>query len=372
MPTNENQASHLIPTTLRLPATPAAKCFHHIRLANRSVRGDLIRATGLSQPTITRAVAALLKHQLVHERRDLTRASGPGRPTIPIELAPSRFYIAGVTIDADSTYLALYDVAGRPVREGRVNKALHDLPAEDHLEYIVAGIHRLLTGLSRPLASIGVACAGYSSPEGAITLPGYEWFQVPVATRLADDFQVPVTVSPAVSALAAAEQLHAPLPAPKAAPLTTTLTLFAGESVGAARLGQDQTYVTRWFDSVPSNPELARELSLHRFGDVVDLARRNTKSGLKARSLLDERAERLGDIVGQLVECTKTDTVVLTGSAFSQDESRLRQVTKAIHRATEGQVSLRTIPTHRDTVRAASQAVALDRLVSEPLAYNVA
>ncbi|HCT5226282.1 TPA: MarR family transcriptional regulator, partial [Corynebacterium striatum] len=55
------------------PRTPAAKCLHLVRLNPIITRSELVEATGLSQPTITRATAALLQKGLVQERNDLTR-----------------------------------------------------------------------------------------------------------------------------------------------------------------------------------------------------------------------------------------------------------------------------------------------------------
>ena len=69
------------------PTTPAAKCLHLIRLHETTSRSDLVKATGLSQPTVTRAIAALVDAGYVTERNDLTQSKGRGRPTIPLELA---------------------------------------------------------------------------------------------------------------------------------------------------------------------------------------------------------------------------------------------------------------------------------------------
>ena len=69
------------------PRTPASKCLHLIRLNPITSRSELVEATGLSQPTVTRAIAALVKAGYVVERNDLTRSQVRGRPTIPLELA---------------------------------------------------------------------------------------------------------------------------------------------------------------------------------------------------------------------------------------------------------------------------------------------
>ena len=60
------------------PSSPAAKCLHLIRLRELTSRSELVKDTHLSQPTITRAVAALVKAGYVTERTDLTRAASAG------------------------------------------------------------------------------------------------------------------------------------------------------------------------------------------------------------------------------------------------------------------------------------------------------
>ena len=69
------------------PRTPAAKCLHLVRLNPIITRSELVEATGLSQPTITRATTALLNAGLIQERTDLTQSQGRGRPTVPLEAA---------------------------------------------------------------------------------------------------------------------------------------------------------------------------------------------------------------------------------------------------------------------------------------------
>ena len=95
------------------PASPAAKCLHLVRLGELTSRSELIEATGLSQPTITRAVTALANAGYVTERLDLAKSNGRGRPTVPLELADPVAIHAGVSIGTESTYIALYDVKGR-------------------------------------------------------------------------------------------------------------------------------------------------------------------------------------------------------------------------------------------------------------------
>ncbi|RIU98444.1 ArsR family transcriptional regulator, partial [Klebsiella pneumoniae] len=98
------------------PTTPAAKCLHLIRLQDLTSRSELVQATGLSQPTVTRAIAALTEAGLVNERTDLTRSTGRGRPTIPLELAEPDPIYGGIAVGTDFTYVAVFDLRGRTLR----------------------------------------------------------------------------------------------------------------------------------------------------------------------------------------------------------------------------------------------------------------
>ncbi|MCQ9370771.1 ROK family protein, partial [Corynebacterium sp. 35RC1] len=60
------------------PSSPAAACLHLIRHFQPVMRSTLIEGTGRSQPTVTRAVSALIGADLVRERPDLSTPTGPG------------------------------------------------------------------------------------------------------------------------------------------------------------------------------------------------------------------------------------------------------------------------------------------------------
>lgn len=114
-------------TPLGNPVSAAAQCLHHIRQHRLSVRADLTAATGLSQPTVTRAVAALSKIGLVRERPDLVHPNGPGRPTIPLELDGAGKTFAGVSVDHLVTYATLVDARGNTIRDVLLDNTVEGL-----------------------------------------------------------------------------------------------------------------------------------------------------------------------------------------------------------------------------------------------------
>lgn len=59
---------------------------------------------------------------------------------------------------------------------------------------------------------------------------------------------------------------------------------------------------------------------------------------------------------------------MLSGSAFSEDQKGRSIFAAELKKEYPADIELRLIPTHRENVRAAARAVALDRLLNTPLA----
>ncbi|MDO5077672.1 MarR family transcriptional regulator [Corynebacterium sp.] len=137
-------------TPLGNPVSAAAQCLHHIRQHRLSVRADLTAATGLSQPTVTRAVAALSKIGLVRERPDLVHPNGPGRPTIPLELDGTGKTFAGVSVDHLVTYATLVDTRGNTIKDILLDNTIEGLDANSI-------VRKALTTLEGDPVSVGVA-----------------------------------------------------------------------------------------------------------------------------------------------------------------------------------------------------------------------
>lgn len=364
------------------PSTPAAKCMHHIRLGQQLIRNELVEATGLSQPTVTRAVTALMQAGLVQERPDLTLSSGPGRPNIPLELAPSPWIHAGVAIGTKSSYIALFDTKGRTLRETILEKSAADLDPDTFIEHLMAGVNRLTTGIELPLVGIGVATSGKVTNAGVVTASNLGWDGVDIAGRLNYQFSVPATVASAIPAIAASELQATPLPHPDQ-PTPVTLTFYADDSVGAAYsddlgvqvLGPLETTGGSDLDTLGMSPEAAlstqgflsrvsdQGIFAESLGELVKIAATNDK----ARKLLDDRATLLAHAAAAAAQQRKPATLVLAGSAFSEDQKGRSVFAAQLKKEYDAEIELRLIPTHRENTRAAARAVALDRLLNEPL-----
>lgn len=344
-----------------LPATPAAKCLFLMRQQSLTTRTDLADSTGLSQPTITRAITALLDAGLVTQRLDLTQSHGRGRPTVPLQVAGEDWTHAGLAVGTHSTYIGLFDVRGRTIREIDIELPIADMHGDDVIEHLIAGLNRLTAGLSRPLRTVGVTFPGFVRDDGRIHAPSLGWDDVDIAARLRYQFFTPATISAAVPAFLGAELQDARFTQDP----STALALFADDSIGAAVSGPSG--VTQV--SVPLDPGSILPTAGLLAGTGAATLSELVEAG-NSRELLDARVTGLGHLAADLIAQHSPSTLVVAGSAFIDDPLApgkfARTVRSALGEAAAG-VSLRLIPTHREFVRAIARAVALDHLLRDPL-----
>lgn len=379
------------------PLTPAAKCLHLVRLNPIVTRSELVEATGLSQPTITRATTALLQAGLVRERTDLTRSHGRGRPTVPLEAADTDWALAGIAVGTSATHIGLFDTHGRTIREDDVATPVSKLTENDFIETIMAGVHRLSAGLNRRLVSVGVTASGRVDNLGRIWADNLGWKGVDIAARLRYQFGVPIVVSSAVPAILGSETQGSDLN-----DTDSVLVLFADDSIGAA------LSTPSGVDQLEPLPDSASDLTTQALiaalprpvdGSAASSAASSASSGpagggsvaggagaqettlaqivargeseSAVREILDKRAEKLGRLAAQLVAEHEPSRVVVAGSAFVDDPHapKLFASTVRTELGKEGLETpeLRLIPTHEEIVRAIARAVALDPLLRTPL-----
>ncbi|MBI8999761.1 ROK family transcriptional regulator [Corynebacterium sp. CCM 9185] len=336
----------------RRPTMPTARCLHHMMRGHLAIRGDLVAATGLSQPTVTRAVTSLVGAGLIHERPDLVRAAGPGRPRIPLEMAPTPWLHIGAAITEDGGTLGFFDTRGRILRETTFPLGT-DTP--DTAEHLIAGIHRLLSRLAVPVADIGVAA---TAPHTGF-----------LGERLTEEFGAPVTVGDLTASLAAAELLTTD------ATTDPILIIHLDRGLTLA-VANDNGVTTHPVDSDLGPESLARHLTN---ADILPGQKRRGFTGLlpaetpqspELRLLLDERARELGETVARLTQDTGARTVVLAGPGFTVDPDGYRKLAATVNPNVDKRTAIRIIPDAATLARAAARTVALDRLLSDPVAVH--
>lgn len=364
------------PPIFSRPSTPAAKALHIIRLnklnhAGRlTLRNDIVAATGASQPTVARAVTALLNKGLLRERPDLAKVHGRGRPSSPLEFAPNDWRLAGIAVGTSETFVALYDIHGRIMADTVVHSRVAHTQDSDFLEHIIAAVHRLSTHAGGTLMSLGVTTSGYVSPDGCVDAPNLGWHRMNLAERLRYHFALPVSVTSAVPAILASEIQSEDLPArtEAAASSPRVLVLFADDSIGAAF--SDEVGVHS-IPTLPSTDHGPAEEVLSTSGCLGTVSLSAAVESPHFREVLDSRARGLGAVASDLCTEHRPDTVVLAGSAFSEDPRAPKIFAEAIRTsALRFQPELRMIRSHHDMVQAIARAVALDRLLRAPLSLG--
>ncbi len=344
------------------PRTPAAKCLHLIRLQELTSRSELVQATGLSQPTVTRAISALVDAGYVCERNDLTQSSGRGRPTIPLELAETKGLHAGVSVGTESTYIALFDLKGRCLRSVDLDIPVARVSEDDFIQHLMAGLNRLSAGLNRPLCTVGVTTSGTVTETGDVYAPNLGWDKVNLGQQLREQFAVPVEVTSISSAIVGSEmQSTAELDTP------SVMALFADDSIACAISGPDGVEPIE-----VEQGELTTQGLLDQIGEpgirTLRDAVTDTQFRERTRAALDGRARGLGSLVADLCADHSPSTVVVAGSAFIDDPLAPAPFARTVRGQTENAPQLRMIPTHREVVRDIARAVALDEVLREPLA----
>ncbi|AZA08204.1 ROK family protein [Corynebacterium pseudopelargi] len=302
------------------PTLPAAACLHFIRHFQPITRGDLITYTGKSQPTITRAIAALLDANLVRERADLAVVQGPGRPKIPLVLAPSPFVQVGIAIGTHATYIGAYSLRGSALKEQLVHITAAKHTPEQFLHTIAEAAMHVARETKLPLACVGISTSGTINRFGYVQAPNLGWRSVALQDIAHQLFDVPVSISTAIQAIAGAELQSQQPDQP-----SNVVVLHSDDSIGAALIDQKEV----------------------RSLEVADRA-----------SLLDASI--------QLVKTHAPHTVVLAGDTF-ESTTEARRFHRTLLQEAPQEVSVRVFPAHLDNARAAARAVAMERLMQDPL-----
>lgn len=266
-----------------------------------------------------------MEAHLVRERPDLSIPQGPGRPTIPIELAPSPWVHIGVAVGTRATYIGAYNTRGIALREKMIEIRPASTSIDTYIDAITTAITELTTLSELPLASIGISSSGRVSPTGLVTAANLGWDRLDIVSALYKHIPVPIAVTSVITAIAGAEQQAQDPNHP-----STTLIFYADDSTGAA-LQTPDSITTVAIDTSSEDVALLSEATVH---------------------LVAEHAP---------------NSIVLAGSAFSNPDDA-RTVGKALRSSpTNPNIEIRVFPTHLDNARAAARAVALDHLIEDPL-----
>ncbi|MBC8988537.1 ROK family protein, partial [Pedobacter sp. N36a] len=117
---------------------------------------------------------------------------------------------AGIAVGTLSTYIALFDLKGRTVRSVDIDVEVADESQDDFIQRIMATLNRLTTGVSRPLATVGVTTSGSVTGDGEVYAPNLGWRDAEIGAQLREQFSVPVVVTSAAAAIVGSEIQSSP------------------------------------------------------------------------------------------------------------------------------------------------------------------
>ncbi|MBZ4321945.1 ROK family protein [Streptomyces huiliensis] len=171
---------------------------------------DLVKATGLSRPTVEGVVEGLIDAGLVAEASaEEGVARRQGRPARRFRFRAEAGYLLGVEIGPHRVAALLSDLSGR-VTGSAAADVTETAPADERLERVRATVADLLRRSDVPrgaLRAVGVASPGIVEADGTVRLGTAlpEWTGLRLGERLRRSFRCPVLVENDANAAAVAE-----------------------------------------------------------------------------------------------------------------------------------------------------------------------
>ncbi|MEO3749674.1 ROK family protein [Streptomyces sp. B6B3] len=200
------------PRTVRAPiTTPAtAQVFTTVLTHGPISRQDVARLTGLSSAAVTKAARPFIDAGYLRELDPVLRATGAGRPTVPLGVCADREFFLGVKVTADELIGVVTDL------RARTRHSLHRPLGGRSVGEVVRALSWLADELlaTRPddrarAHCLGVAVSGdVDRATGSVRYsPFLGWRDVPLGELLGEATGLTVTVENDVKSLAVAEYL---------------------------------------------------------------------------------------------------------------------------------------------------------------------
>lgn len=178
--------------------TNAMSLLHLLREAGASSRADLVRASGLSAPTVTNVVAWLKSADLIAPLGE--GESSGGRPPDMIRFKAERGCVAAVEVSARSLNFLLADLNGIEIARQEVSLAKQSTTPKAVCARIAEELNRMLRAQNQSrsrLVGLGVAVPAITDVQSGTVLaisPLENWNEVPLRTMLAKLFSCPILI----------------------------------------------------------------------------------------------------------------------------------------------------------------------------------
>ncbi|MEU7527688.1 ROK family transcriptional regulator [Saccharothrix sp. NPDC042600] len=331
-------------------AANAAAVLAVIRREGPLSRAAIGEHTGLSLPTVSRQVAALIDLGLLREAPGLVPSGAIGRPRTPISLDDTVFAACGVHIGVSTTTYGLADLTGALLGADTIPTPSGG--AEDALAHVAGKVRAFLRKWPRrTVLGVGLASGGLvDAHRGLLDHDRLGWHRVPAADLLHRATGLPVHLDGHVAAMANAELLFGWGPR---AP--SMLYFYAREVVGVALAVDGRLHrgpggggsiahlpiggttrcpcgATGCLEATVADrtvAEAAVRAGVAPEADIRLVRAAATAGDATAVRLLTDRATALGRAVGLLRDAVNPDRVVLGGQAITDPAERLPDLLRA-------------------------------------------
>lgn len=322
----------------------------HARSHNRSLvlqtlyhrgamsRADLARETGLTRVTISDLVAESIMDGIIHEI-GVREAAGPGKPPIVIDFDRSGHQIIGIDLSGTTSFDgAVLDLGGR-ILEQRSIPVPHGHDAEQTYALARDLARELIAHATRPILGVGVGTPGVVSQDGAvISAPNLAWTDMPLASRLNVDLDLPVTVRNDANAAVLAEYTFGEA-------LSDVMLIRIGRGVGAGVIAGAQPLVGARFAAgeighvvvgTDVGPVCAcgRHGCLEAWVNVPRLTAAIAAEPDRRETVLADAGERLGIAIAPIAAALDLAEIVLSGPRDLLAGGFADAATRALHERT--------------------------------------
>jgi glucokinase len=317
-----------------------------LREAGPCSKADLVRASGLSAPTVTNVVAHLALAGLIEPIGE--GDSTGGRPPDILRFRAERGCVAGVEIRPDSLRFLLADLDGREIGKARVSLERPSSSPPLVCKRISEGVRDLLGKLGQPEEELLELVVGVPAivdvQEGVVMALSAlkDWSNVPLGAMLAREFKCNVTIENDTNLAAQGEYYRGAARGEK-----NFVFITIGEGVGAGIFVNGSIYRgSQWTAGEIGYlrvPNISREHpTIHNYGKLEKLlgapgilkswqanrrgSRKHPKvscaaevfdlaaaGNAEAKRLLNQRATLLADIVLDLALILNPSVILLGG-----------------------------------------------------------
>src|SRR5699024_5915316 len=163
----------------QLPANSPARVLHQVRTLKSPTRGMLRKTLGMSQPSVTRHVRALIDAGLVEEREVTHDGERVGRPHATLGLDGRHMVTWGIHVGVRPNMLTSNQRVGLVIQLRKLNVRVTPKAVTEGLDLISHLLRGRGDGRQSPVR-VGAAVSAQIQRNGIVTSTEYNWDDVDI------------------------------------------------------------------------------------------------------------------------------------------------------------------------------------------------